>query len=63
MRHYLGITRADDGGRSQKRYRIYHASFQDFVAAKDEVADERVDLKAAHGRIADSLWKDIYPES
>ncbi len=60
---FLYTTEAtDDDGRPQKRYRIYHASFQDFVAAKDEVADERVDLKAAHGRIADVLWDDMYPD-
>ncbi len=40
---------------SQKRYRLYHASFHDFIAAKDEVAEERVSLKAAHGQIAASL--------
>ncbi len=60
---FLYATEAtDDDGRPQKRYRIYHASFQDFVAAKDEVADERVDLKAAHGMIADVLWDDMYPD-
>ncbi len=52
----------DDDGHPEKRYRIYHASFQDFVAEKDEVADERVDLKEAHGKIADSLWDEIYPD-
>jgi len=29
-------------GTLQKRYRIYHASFHDFITAKEEVADERV---------------------
>jgi hypothetical protein len=53
----------DDEGRPQKRYRLYHESFYEFVAAKDEVADERVNLKKAHGRIADVLWRDLYGNS
>ena len=39
----------------QKRYRLYHASFHDFIAAKDEVTEERISLPAAHERIASSL--------
>lgn len=50
----------DETGERQKRYRLYHESFHDFIAAKDEVAGERVDLKAAHGKIADVLWKEAY---
>lgn len=54
----------------EKRYRLYHASFQDFVAAKDEVADGRadrkdridegVDLRKAHAKIGDVLVKKKY---
>jgi hypothetical protein len=51
---------ADDGGLPQKRYRLYHASFQEFIAAKDEVADERVSLAKAHGKIADALLRELY---
>ena len=50
---------------NQKRYRIYHGSYQDFIRAKDEVQDENegrgpivdevVDLKAAHKNISDFL--------
>jgi hypothetical protein len=47
-------------GGTQRRYRLYHASFFDFIAKKQEVADERVDLKAAHGQIADRLWEDLF---
>ena len=43
-----------------KRYRLYHASFHDFIAAKDEVADERVTLKGANLRIADVLLEEMY---
>lgn len=49
-------------GGTQTRYRLYHASFFDFISAIQEIADERVDLKAAHGQIADTLWKDLFDE-
>jgi hypothetical protein len=44
----------------QKRYRIYHASFHDFIADKEEVADERVSRRDAHQKIADKLWTDLF---
>lgn len=50
----------DEAGQPQKRYRLYHASFHDFIAAKDEVADERVSLKGANARIADVLLEEMY---
>ncbi len=46
---------AGEGGRVRKRYRLYHASFFEFIAAKDQVEDERVNLEEAHRRIAESL--------
>jgi hypothetical protein len=49
----------EEEGRRVKGYRLYHESFQDFVAAKDEVAGEHVDLKRAHARIAEALWRDL----
>lgn len=60
---FLYVTEeVDDAGPAQKRYRIYHASFQDFVAAKEEVADERVDLAEAHRKIAKYLMDDLVME-
>jgi hypothetical protein len=50
----------DEEGQIGKRYRLYHASFHDFIAAKDEVADERVTLKGANLRIADVLLEEMY---
>lgn len=47
-------------GKLQKCFRIYHASFHDFIADKEEIADERVSLVAAHQKIADSLVADLY---
>ncbi|GEM_PF-531769 len=49
-------------GGLQKRYRMYHASFHDFLAEKEEIADEFVDLKAAHEQIANTLWDDLFDE-
>lgn len=51
----------EDGGR-EMRWRLYHDSFHDFIAAKDQVKGERVDLKASHGIAADVLWNTLYPE-
>lgn len=50
----------DDEGRAHKRYRLYHTSFHDFIAAKDAIEDERVNLKRVHGHIADSLLRSMY---
>lgn len=44
----------------QKRFRLYHDSFHDFIAAKDEIEEEKVSLKAANRRIADVLWNELY---
>ncbi len=44
-----------EAGRSEPRYRLYHESFREFIAAKDEVEDERVHLRAMHHRIAERL--------
>ena len=49
-------------GGLQTRYRMYHASFHDFLAKKEEIADEHVDLIAAHGQIADTMWDDLFDE-
>lgn len=50
---------ADERG-EQTRYRIYHESFQDFIASKEEVEDERVDLIAMHEQISNQFWEDLY---
>jgi tetratricopeptide (TPR) repeat protein len=46
---FLYTVESEVEGRRQKRYRLYHASFHDFVAAKDEVAGEHVDLRPLTG--------------
>lgn len=50
----------DNNGESQKRYRLYHESFLDFIAIKEEVKDERVSRKAANKKIADVLYQGLY---
>lgn len=44
------------------RYRLYHASFHDFIAAKEIVADERVSRADAYARIADDQWEALFGE-
>lgn len=46
----------------QKRYRIYHDSFQDFISDKEEVGDERVSRSVAHQRIAENLLRELYDD-
>jgi hypothetical protein len=56
------IEAQDDDGQAQKRYRLYHESFHDFVGAKDQVKEKGVDLKGVHKQVADALWESLYPE-
>jgi hypothetical protein len=45
-----------------QRYRLYHDSFQRFIADKDEVSGERVHLSDAHERMMgtfDEIWRDL----
>jgi len=57
---FLHVETVEYEGGTQFRYRLYHASFFDFIAAKQEIADEQVDLTAAHEQITDSLWGDLF---
>src|SRR4030095_15316303 len=50
----------DYDGSKQRRYRWYHASFFDFIAAKEDIADERVSLLEGHQKAADKMWKDLF---
>ena len=47
-------------GGLQKRYHVYHASFHDFIAKKEEVEEERVSRKEAHKKIADDLYSELF---
>jgi hypothetical protein len=59
---FLYERKVEYEGGLQKRYRVYHDSFREFIANKDEVEDEHVDLKKAHGIIADTLWDELFGE-
>jgi len=56
-RELLHVVEEDHDGKKEKRYRIYHASFKDFISNKDQVKGEHVDLEAAHGVISDVMWQ------
>ncbi len=60
---FLHFEDVEYEGGLQRRYRLYHGSFFQFIAAKQEIADERVDLTAAHRQIADELSKDLFVEN
>lgn len=59
---FIFKTDVEYEGSTQRRYRWYHASFFEFIAAKEDVADERVDLVEANKKIADKLWSDLFDE-
>ena len=42
-------------GTTERRYRLYHSSFRDFIDAKQQVQDERVSIPQAHGQVAKQL--------
>lgn len=50
-------------GGLQRRYRIYHASFHDFIASRDEIVDERQYLEKARKLVADTLWREFYGDA
>lgn len=56
---FLHWEELEHEGILRRGYRLYHASFFDFVASKQEVAAERVDLKAMHAQITDNLWEEL----
>jgi hypothetical protein len=58
-RPFLYEEEVSHNGGAQKRYRVYHASFHDFVAEKEEVDAERVSRQRAHDKIADKLLRDL----
>lgn len=59
---FLQPIEAQEEGEKETRWRLYHESFHDFIAEKDQVKERGVDLKAAHGKAADALWNALYPE-
>ncbi len=60
---FLHEEKAEIGGHIQKRYRLYHASFFEFIASKEQVTEERVNLDAAKRYIAGIMWDDFHQDS
>ncbi len=56
---FIFKTDVEYEGSTQRRYRWYHDSFFEFIAATEDVADERVDLVQANKKIADNMWGDL----
>jgi hypothetical protein len=52
---FLNVEPPDEGDVLLK-YRLYHASFFDFIASRQEIKEERVNLKAMNIRITNVLW-------
>jgi hypothetical protein len=59
---FLYDRKVEHEGELQSRWRVYHDSFREFIASKDEVEGEHVNLKRAHGIIADTLWNELFGE-
>lgn len=57
---FLYVEQAEESG--EKRYRLYHASFYDFIASREEVADERVSLENARQKIVDRFWENMFDD-
>lgn len=52
---FLHEEQVEYQGSLQKRYSIYHASFHDFIAKKEQVVDERVSRKEAQKKITSKM--------
>lgn len=59
---FLYKAEVEHEGSTQRRYRWYHGSFFDFIAGKEDIADERVDLTEGNRKIADLMWSDLFDE-
>jgi len=57
---FLHEEESEYEGRLQKHYSVYHASFHEFIASKEEVKDERVSRYEARKKIVDDLAGDLW---
>jgi hypothetical protein len=57
---FLAVEQVLQEGVPQSRYYVYHPSFRDFIAKKEEIGDEQVSRKEAHKKIADVLWSELF---
>lgn len=56
---FLDVEEKVQSDRLEKYYSIYHASFYDFIAAKEVVQDERFTLEETEKRMADQIKKQL----
>lgn len=59
-REFLYETQVPYQGGQQKRYRVYHDSFRNFLAALEEIKEERVSIKDAQAQITNALVGDLF---
>lgn len=57
---FLSEEQGELDGIPEKRYRIYHMSFHDFIALQEEVVDEQVSRRVAHQKVISSGWRDLF---
>lgn len=57
---FLYTERVEYEGSIQNRYRLYHSSFRDFIASKDEIEEEGVDIIGTIKNKVDDRWKELF---
>lgn len=50
----------EDRIEGESRYKVYHASFADFLQSDEMVKAAGVEIRNIHGLIADTLWQELY---
>lgn len=60
---FLQASESEEVGAKEMRWRLYHDSFHDFIASKDQIQDALADLKATNRKSAEALWSALYPET
>lgn len=59
-KQFLEEVAVEDEGRIQKRYRLYHQSFNDFIARKEEVGDLAITRREAAERARNHLREALF---
>lgn len=55
---FLHAEQVEYEGGTQRRYSLYHSSFHEFIYRKEEVEEERVNLKDALAKIVKKEWSE-----
>jgi hypothetical protein len=59
-KQFLYEEKVSTDSRPQTRYRVYHSSFRDFIASKEQISEEKVSLKRASEEHSETLLRDLY---